>query len=233
MEGGQGRALAYRATYRALARSLRNALSSSSPPARHILPISEPLRSADPDPEPARRGGTPSAMEPGLSIESGSAIRVAVLPVGGTIPPPRLREYAALVARHARVDLASLRTYYSEHQKSPFAHQPWETGCLRLKFVLGGCVPSPWEDFQSSRKVLAVIGICHLPSSPDLDRVAADFVNAARTYPSALARRCFAFCPTDAQVSRRIFRSLRNRRLSIRDSHLGDLHCVCEDHLVS
>jgi len=172
-------------------------------------------------------------MEPGLSIESGSAIRVAVLPVGGTIPPPRLREYAALVARHARVDLASLRTYYSEHQKSPFAHQPWETGCLRLKFVLGGCVPSPWEDFQSSRKVLAVIGICHLPSSLDLDRVAADFVDAARTYPSALARRCFAFCPTDAQVSRRIFRSLRNRRLSICDSHLGDLHCVCEDHLVS
>ncbi|KAG2573140.1 hypothetical protein PVAP13_7KG230300 [Panicum virgatum] len=140
-------------------------------------------------------------MEPGLSIESGSAIRVAVLPVGGTIPPPRLREYAALVARHARVDLASLRTYYSEHQKSPFAHQPWETGCLRLKFVLGGCVPSPWEDFQSSRKVLAVIGICHLPSSPDLDRVAADFVDAARTYPSALARRCFAFCPRDAQMA--------------------------------
>ncbi|KAI5014379.1 hypothetical protein ZWY2020_055769 [Hordeum vulgare] len=139
-------------------------------------------------------------MEPGLSIESGSAIRVAVLPVGGPIPPQCLRDYAALVARHARVDLASLRPYYSEHQKSPFAHQPWDTGCLRLKFVLGGCVPSPWEDFQSSRKVLAVVGICHLPSSPDLARVAADFLDAARTYPSALASRCFAFCPTDAQL---------------------------------
>jgi hypothetical protein len=139
-------------------------------------------------------------MEPGVSIESGSAIRVAVLPVGGPISPARLRDYAALVARHARVDLASLRPYYSEHQKSPFAHQPWGGGCLRLKFVLGGCVPSPWEDFQSSRKVLAVVGICHLPSSPDLGRVAADFVDAARSYPSALASRCFAFCPTDAQL---------------------------------
>ncbi|KAM0859229.1 hypothetical protein ACQ4PT_047340 [Festuca glaucescens] len=139
-------------------------------------------------------------MEPGLSIESGSAIRVVVLPVGGAIPPQCLRDYAALVARHARVDLASLRPYYSEHQKSPFAHQPWDTGCLRLKFVLGGCVPSPWEDFQSSRKVLAVVGICHLPSSPDLAKVAADFVDAARTYPSALVSRCFAFCPTDAQL---------------------------------
>ncbi|XP_014751342.1 trafficking protein particle complex II-specific subunit 120 homolog isoform X1 [Brachypodium distachyon] len=140
-------------------------------------------------------------MEPGLSIESGSAIRVAVLPVGGPIPPQCLRDYAALVAQHARVDLASLRPYYSEHQKSPFSHQPWDTGCLRLKFVLGGCVPSPWEDFQSSRKVLAVVGICHLPSSPDLGKVAADFVDAARTYPSALASRCFAFCPTDAQLA--------------------------------
>ncbi|KAG8082572.1 hypothetical protein GUJ93_ZPchr0014g47469 [Zizania palustris] len=139
-------------------------------------------------------------MEPGVSIESGSAIRVAVLPVGGPIPPACLRDYAALVARYARVDLASLRPSYSEHQKSPFAHQPWDTGCLRLKFVLGGCVPSPWEDFQSSRKVLAVVGICHLPSSPNLDRVAADFVDAARSYPSALANRCFAFCPTDAQL---------------------------------
>ncbi|XP_047063603.1 trafficking protein particle complex II-specific subunit 120 homolog [Lolium rigidum] len=139
-------------------------------------------------------------MEPGLSIESGSAIRVVVLPVGGAIPPQCLRDYAALVARHARVDLASLRPYYSEHQKSPFAHQPWDTGCLRLKFVLGGCVPSPWEDFQSSRKVLAVVGICHLPSSPDLAKVAADFLDAARTYPSALVTRCFAFCPTDAQL---------------------------------
>ncbi|KAL5214405.1 hypothetical protein ABZP36_003557 [Zizania latifolia] len=136
-------------------------------------------------------------MEPGVSIESGSAIRVAVLPVGGPIPPACLRDYAALVARHARVDLASLRPYYSEHQKSPFAHQPWDTGCLRLKFVLGGGVPSPWEDFQSSRKVLAVVGICHLPSSSDLDRVATDFVDAARSYPSALANRCFAFCPTE------------------------------------
>ncbi|KAM3388014.1 hypothetical protein ACQJBY_010680 [Aegilops geniculata] len=139
-------------------------------------------------------------MEPGLSIESGSAIRVAVLPVGGPIPPQSLRDYAALVAEHARVDLASLRPYYSEHQKSPFSHQPWDTGCLRLKFVLGGCVPSPWEDFQSSRKVLAVVGICHLPSSPDLARVAADFLDASRTYPSSLASRCFAFCPTDAQL---------------------------------
>jgi hypothetical protein len=36
-------------------------------------------------------------MEPGLSIESGAAIRVVVLPIGGPIPPQCLRDYAALV----------------------------------------------------------------------------------------------------------------------------------------
>jgi hypothetical protein len=173
-------------------------------------------------------------MEPGLSIESGSAIRVIVLPVGGPIPAQCLRDYAALVSHHARVDLASLRPYYKEHQKSPFAHQPWDAGFLRFKFVLGGCVPSPWEDFQSSRKVLAVVGICHLPSSPNLDRVAAEFVDSARSYPSALANRCFAFCPTDAQVRARqlpprLVQIFQDRQLRTRgsQSHLRDLHFVC------
>jgi hypothetical protein len=77
--------------------------------------------------------------------------------------------------------------------------------------------------------VLAVVGICHLPSSPDLAKVAADFVDAARTYPSALASRCFAFCPTDAQVLAIAPLSLRttpfvstNTRSSAAASHLGD-----------
>ncbi|KAG8052617.1 hypothetical protein GUJ93_ZPchr0001g30698 [Zizania palustris] len=65
-------------------------------------------------------------------------IHVAVFPVGGPIPPVCLCDYAALVAWHACIDLASLRPSYSEHQKSSFTHQPWDTGCLRLKFVLGG-----------------------------------------------------------------------------------------------
>jgi hypothetical protein len=51
---------------------------------------SKPLRST------SRRGRT-LAMEPGLSIKSGAAIRVVVLPVGGSIPPQCLRDYAALV----------------------------------------------------------------------------------------------------------------------------------------
>jgi trafficking protein particle complex subunit 9 len=142
------------------------------------------------------------------------------------------------VSRHSRVDLASLRPYNKEHQKSPFAHQPWDAECLRLKFVLGGCVPSPWEDFQSSRKVLAVVGICHIPSSPNLDRVDAEFVDAVRSYPSALANRCFAFCPTDAQVHARQLPPRLVQMLRIASLEPVDLNLIfvifisCADHLV-
>ena len=127
-------------------------------------------------------------------------IRIAVLPVGGAIPHHQLREYAAMLGRHTRIDLSSISSFYKEHQKSPFAHQPWETGCLRFKYMLGGAPPSPWEDFQSCRKILAVVGLCHCPSSPDLDLVDDQFAAACKGYSSALAKRCFAFFPTDSQV---------------------------------
>ncbi|KAJ4794031.1 Trafficking protein particle complex II-specific subunit 120-like protein [Rhynchospora pubera] len=141
-------------------------------------------------------------MEPDVSIETSRQIRVAILPIGGPIPTSHLREYTSLIARHSRLDLASVASFYTEQQKSPFSQQPWDSGSLSFKFVLGGCSASPWEDFQPCRKVLAVLAICHLPSSsPHLDAVAAHFVDACRPYGSALATRCFAFCPSDAQLA--------------------------------
>lgn len=66
--------------------------------------------------------------------------------------------------------------------------------------MLGGSPSSPWEDFQSNRKILAVIGLCHCPSSPDLDAVVDQFAAACKGYPSALVQRCFGFCPGDSQL---------------------------------
>ncbi|XP_057959310.1 trafficking protein particle complex II-specific subunit 120 homolog [Malania oleifera] len=138
-------------------------------------------------------------MEPDVSIETGSMIRVAVLPIGA-VPTALLRDYASLLVQHRKVELSAISSFYTEHQKSPFANQPWESGSLRFKFMLGGSPPSPWEDFQSNRKILAVIGICHCPSSPDLDGVLEQFGTACKGYTSALVQRCFAFCPTDSQL---------------------------------
>ncbi|XP_022892670.1 trafficking protein particle complex II-specific subunit 120 homolog isoform X1 [Olea europaea var. sylvestris] len=138
-------------------------------------------------------------MEPDVSIETSSMIRAAVLPIG-TIPTSLFGDYASMLNRHQTVSLSSISSFYTEHQKSPFAHQPWDSGSLRFKFILGGSPPSPWEDFQSNRKILAVIGICHCPSSPDLGSVALQFSNACKGYSSSLVQRCFAFCPGDSQL---------------------------------
>lgn len=66
--------------------------------------------------------------------------------------------------------------------------------------MVGGSTLSPWEDFQSNRKIHALIGICHCPSSPDLDSVVDEFGNACKGYGSAMVQRCFAFSPGDSQL---------------------------------
>ncbi|KAL3650658.1 hypothetical protein CASFOL_007061 [Castilleja foliolosa] len=138
-------------------------------------------------------------MEPDASVETSSMIRVAVLPIAA-IPPHLFQDYAAMLHRHHTVSLNSISSFYTEHQKSPFSHQPWDSGSLRFKFMLGGSPPSPWEDFQSNRKILVVIGLCHCPSSPDLLSVANQFTAACKSYSSSLVQRCFAFCPGDSQL---------------------------------
>ncbi|KAL3646051.1 hypothetical protein CASFOL_011231 [Castilleja foliolosa] len=138
-------------------------------------------------------------MEPDASIETSSMIRVAVLPIAA-IPQPLFQDYAAMLLSHHTVSLNSTRSFYTEHQKSPFANQPWDSGSLRFKFMLGGSPPSPWEDFQSNRKILAVIGLCHCTSSSDLLSVANQFTAACKNYSSSLVQRCFAFCPGDSQL---------------------------------
>ncbi|GMG98966.1 hypothetical protein Nepgr_000806 [Nepenthes gracilis] len=138
-------------------------------------------------------------MEPDVSIESMCTIRVAVLPIG-QIPVSLFRDYTSLLMLYSKIDLSSISSFYNEHQKSPFSHQPWDSGSLRFKFIVGGSPPSPWEDFQSNRKILAVIGIFHCPSSPNLDIVTDQFASACRGYSSALSQRCFGFCPGDEQL---------------------------------
>lgn len=139
-------------------------------------------------------------MEPDVSIDSSSMIRIAVLPVG-EIHLHLFRKYAGMLGRHHKIELSTITSFYTEHQKSPFSQQPWESGSLRFKFIIGGSPPSPWEDFQSNRKILGVIGICHCPSSPDLDSVVEQFAAACKGYSSSLVQRCFAFSPGDTQLA--------------------------------
>ncbi|GLT76138.1 hypothetical protein SLA2020_478140 [Shorea laevis] len=138
-------------------------------------------------------------MEPDVGIETSCMIRIAVFPIG-PVPPVLLRDYHSMLLRHQTIPLSTISSFYTEHQKSPFTNQPWETGSLRFKFLLGGAPPSPWEDFQSNLKILAVIGICHCPSLPDLESVVDQFTATCKSYSSALVQRCFAFFPGDSHL---------------------------------
>ncbi|KAL3566090.1 hypothetical protein D5086_031505 [Populus alba] len=138
-------------------------------------------------------------MEPDVSVETSAMIRIAIIPIG-KIPHQTLRDYYSMFLHHHTIPLSSISSFYTEEQKSPFTNQPWETGSLRFKFVLGGAPPSPWEDFQSNRKILAVIGVCHCPLSPDLDSVIEEFDGVCKGYASARVTRCFGFFPCDSQL---------------------------------
>ncbi|OIV98447.1 hypothetical protein TanjilG_16774 [Lupinus angustifolius] len=138
-------------------------------------------------------------MEPEVSIEGSSMIQVAVIPIG-SLPPNVVRDYYSMLLPLHTIPLSSIRSFYTQHHKSPFSHQPWDSGSLRFKFVLAGAPPSPWDDFQSHRKTLAVIGILHCPSSPDLDHVMDLFTASCKPYNSSLVHRCFAFSPNDSQL---------------------------------
>ncbi|KAI5082954.1 hypothetical protein GOP47_0002697 [Adiantum capillus-veneris] len=135
-------------------------------------------------------------MEPDVSVESGCMIRIVVVGVG-QIPGSYLRDYISLVVSHKQVDLTSVSSFYTEHQKSPFAQQPWSTGSLWFKFLVGGAPRSPWEDFQAQRKIHGVIGLCHCPTSPDIVAVHEQFSAICKAYPSALVKRMLAFFPSD------------------------------------
>ncbi|KAJ6354711.1 hypothetical protein OIU77_005338 [Salix suchowensis] len=138
-------------------------------------------------------------MEPDVSVETSAMIRIAIIPIG-KIPHQTLRDYYSMFLHHHTIPLSSISSFYTEEQKSPFTNQPWETGSLRFKFILGGEPPSPWEDFQSNRKILAVIGVCHCPLSPDLDSVIEEFDGVCKGYASARVTRCFGFFPCDSQL---------------------------------
>ncbi|PWA79667.1 TRAPP II complex, Trs120 [Artemisia annua] len=94
------------------------------------------------------------------------------------------------------------------------------------------CVPSPFplfltqKDFQSSRKVHGVIGICHCPSSPDLDVVVEEFGSLCKGYSFAVVKRCFALAPGDTQV---VVTLIANFYLQDRQARHAKCHFIAID----
>lgn len=54
-------------------------------------------------------------------------------------------------------------------------------------------VKSEWDSVFICRRVLAVIGLVHCPSNPDLDVPYEEFQSAMKAFPDAFQKRCLAF----------------------------------------
>ena len=138
------------------------------------------------------RGSSQAATFWNDDLESHGALRVVCVPVGST--PPRVFERCLGALRASpRVPLAAIPRGGNLHLRStnsssatsslppaataaflknapdPFANAR-DHNSARFDFVESGSVllPSPFLDLQPHRRALAVIGICHCPSTPDI-----------------------------------------------------------------
>jgi len=144
------------------------------------------------------------AIEAGCTVFGTCEIRVALLPVGD-VPKDVWEEYTSLITQHAQMDLAVMRSFYHEKQKSPFTQLPWSTGALHFKFLRGAdadpqAAVTKRTVLSASHKVHGVIGICHSPTYSQINALYSGFEQRCRLYPDAFTLRCFAFEPSDNQV---------------------------------
>jgi hypothetical protein len=57
----------------------------------------------------------------------------------GEIGEEELGQFANLITRFRQVELANVRSFYKEQQKSPFKFFPWKTGAMHFRFLPVGC----------------------------------------------------------------------------------------------
>eukprot|EP00946_MAST-07B_sp_MAST-7B-sp1_P002085 g2085.t1 len=172
------------------------------------------------------RGSSQAATFWGDDLESHGAVRAVCVPVGTTSEEAFERRLRALRAQ-ARVPLAEIpRSGNLGHHLSKGSGNFWpaaieslvadapdpfsnasDYNAARFDFIGSGSVlhPSPFLDLQPHRRVLAIVGICHCPSTPDIvhvfktmeDRMQKVSVNKAQY----TVWRCIAFDISDAQLT--------------------------------
>lgn len=102
-----------------------------------------------------------------------------------------------------QVELNNVRSFYKESQKSPFKFFPWKTGNMHFRFLPEDAATqvSPLAPLHNHRRVLGVLGVISCPHTPDVARRYKEFEQQCRAFPDASTIRCFAFDPSDAQIT--------------------------------
>lgn len=140
---------------------------------------------------------------PGNGIETMYSIKVLVVPCGN-IPSVKFRALADKFSKESSVIEHSNLTFQSRFKDPPFHTIIGQTQ-MHFQFVetpLSRLNPE-WNHFHAHRRVMAVVAICHCPSSPDLSDAYREFqairVHFEKNYGPARFK-CFAFEPLETQA---------------------------------
>jgi trafficking protein particle complex subunit 9 len=161
------------------------------------------------------------------TVEELSCIRVVLLPVGLT-PFDYFESYARLLADEAtQINLGELDSadLPGVSQAFPHQHGRWDRAQLSLSFLGPDHEPSPWDPLQAHRCPLAVLGICHSPSNPDLMEAWEGFLHEVQSSPqwrAALAVHFLVFDTPDGTDGSLLRGAPVGVTLHLLPSHLRD-----------
>lgn len=136
-------------------------------------------------------------VEHDLAFASVATIRVLLVPVQ-PIKRDLFAQHCELIRRFPRVSLRDVPV----DPRGPAAQlsaQPFSRGSVLFDYVDSySKAQSYLEEFQVSRRVLGVIGICQCEEwDSSLDEARAEFQRVLGQHPQALAHRCYAFDPPE------------------------------------
>ncbi|KAF0718616.1 Aste57867_1586 [Aphanomyces stellatus] len=117
------------------------------------------------------------------------------MPVGN-IPLHLYQDYVSMLQSASVIPMSSLtRPGGYSAELSPFRSLAWESATpIVYRFEESTKASSiPCEEVHASSRPLAIIGICHCPSTANLRQAYAHFESAVARYPSAIVHKCYAF----------------------------------------
>ncbi|ETV94837.1 hypothetical protein H310_11503 [Aphanomyces invadans] len=129
-----------------------------------------------------------------------SQILVYVMPVGN-MSPRMYMEGVKMLQASSDIPMSSLTRpggYSSE--LSPFRSLSWDSSTsfvYRFEDTTSNAssvsTPVPCEDVHAWNRPLAILGLCHCPSTANLRDAYTDFKRVAANYPSAILQKVYAF----------------------------------------
>ncbi|OQR80804.1 hypothetical protein ACHHYP_17148 [Achlya hypogyna] len=122
-------------------------------------------------------------------------ILVYTMPVGN-IPMELYEGYISMLQAAAVIPISSLtRPGGYSAELSPFRSLSWESSQrIAYRFVdMNKTLSVPCEEVHATYRPLALVGICHCPTTENLQEAYHHFTSAAAQFPTTIAHKCFAF----------------------------------------